>query len=65
MFALGSGIDNPLNLNVFLNSILDASNKHEVFKKAPKRVPLPLNADRMVGNPEVIFVPPGGDHLDV
>jgi hypothetical protein len=37
MFALGSGIDNSLNLNVFLNSILDASNKHEVSKKAPKR----------------------------
>jgi hypothetical protein len=34
MFALGSGIDNPLNLNVFPSSILDASNKHEVFKKA-------------------------------
>jgi hypothetical protein len=33
MFALGSGIDNSLNLNVFLNSVLDASNKHEVSKK--------------------------------
>jgi hypothetical protein len=29
MFALGSGIDNSLNLNVLLNSILDASNKHD------------------------------------
>jgi hypothetical protein len=30
MFALGPGIDNSLNPTVFLNSILDASNKHEV-----------------------------------
>jgi hypothetical protein len=34
IFALGSGIDKSLNLKVFLNPALDASNNYEGFKKA-------------------------------
>ena len=57
MFALGSGIDNSLNLNVFLNSISDASNKHEVPKKRLNGSAFPSNAILMVGYTEVIPKP--------
>src|SRR4029077_271790 len=44
MFALGPGIDNSLNVNFLLNSILDVSNKHEGSKiRAHKWVSLTLN----------------------
>ena len=33
MLALGSGIDKSLNLNVFLNLVLDASNNYKGLKK--------------------------------
>ena len=33
MFALGAGIDKSLNLSVFLDLILDASNNHNGLQK--------------------------------
>ena len=37
MLALGSGIDKSLNLNVFLNLVLDASNNYKGLRKVPIR----------------------------
>src|SRR5260370_4123517 len=61
MFALGSGIDNPLKLNVFLNSVLDPSNKHEVSKKkAPKRFSVTVFRGQLISNRKLGNLATGG-----
>jgi len=37
LLVLGSGIDKSLNLNVFFNPLVDASNHYKGLKKLPKR----------------------------